>query len=304
MVKNAAGSVERSDSANGGRLDIVPEEVHGTHVISANTPYGYSRMHRAAELASMAMVALLLIAFVVQIARTVTTGSGALRLALTGLSAYVASDLISGVVHWAGDTLGDESVPFVGPNFIKPFRIHHVDQLAITRHDLVETNGNNCIVVLGPLTAAFLVLPARDGWLFDACVFMAFLAAFVVATNQFHKWAHQPNPPAIARVLQASGLILTTPHHDRHHAPPHDRNYCITVGWLNPLLDFIGFFRGAEWVVAQVRPHWLHVGERVPGRTHPGHPGASPAPRGPRGPDAVGAIGGDSVAARGPDLLP
>jgi len=250
----------------------------------------------------MAVVALLLIAFVVQTARTITTGSGALRLVVTGLSAYVASDLISGVVHWAGDTLGDESVPFVGPNFIKPFRIHHVDQLAITRHDLIETNGNNCIVVLGPLAAAFLILPSRDGWFFDACVFMAFLAVFVVATNQFHKWAHQTNPPRIARVLQASGLILTTPHHDRHHAPPHDRHYCITVGWLNPLLDFIGFFRGAEWVITQVRPHWLHAGARVPVRAHPGHPGgSSPAARAPRGP---GAVGGDSVAAGGPDLLP
>lgn len=225
----------------------------------------------------MVAVAFLLVGFAVQIARTISTGSGALRLALTGLGAYVASDLISGVFHWAGDTIGDETVPFLGPNFIQPFRIHHVDQLAITRHDLIETNGNNCIIVSGPLVVAFLVLPARESWLFHACAFMAFLAAFVVATNQFHKWAHEPRPPRIARVLQACGLILSTPHHDLHHAAPHDRHYCITVGWLNPLLDVVGFFRGAEWAIARVRPDWLHIEGRT--RTR------------------AGAVGGDNATA-------
>ena len=61
------------------------------------------------------------------------------------------------MVHWAGDTLGDETTPFLGKNFVMPFRQHHVDPKDIARHDFIETNGNNCIVVLAPLASAYLL---------------------------------------------------------------------------------------------------------------------------------------------------
>ena len=244
-----------------GRFDAVPEA--GENVNPVPSPsYDYSRSHRAVEILSITAGFLLLVGFGVQVWRTISTPSGVINLLLTGLCAYVAADLVSGIVHWAGDTIGDEQVPFLGPNFIKPFRNHHVDQLAITRHDFIETNGNNCIIVIPPLTLALILLPGKESFLFFACTFMAFLGLFVVATNQFHKWAHQPNPAGYIRRLQSWGLILSPRHHDIHHAPPHDKHYCITVGWLNPILNGMRFFRAAEWVVAQFRPGWLHIDER------------------------------------------
>ena len=171
--------------------------------------------------------------------------------------------MVSGTVHWIGDTLGHEGVPFLGPNFIRPFREHHVDQKAITRHDFTETNGNNCIIVIVPLVFAFLLMPDHESFWFFSATFMAFLALFIVATNQFHKWAHADAPPAFAIPLQRWGLILSPRHHDIHHAAPHDKHYCITVGWMNPVLNGIRFFRAAEWVVARVRPTWLHIEGRT-----------------------------------------
>jgi ubiquitin-conjugating enzyme E2 variant len=166
-------------------------------------------------------------------------------------------------VHWGGDTLGHEKVWFLGPHFIGPFREHHIDQKAITRHDFVETNGNTCFFACVPVVAALLLLPEREGPGLFAGAFVAFVALFVMATNQFHKWAHMDTPPAIARVLQHSGLILRPAHHEIHHARPHDKHYCITVGWMNPVLNKVRFFRGVEWVIAQIRPSWLHIEHRA-----------------------------------------
>jgi hypothetical protein len=205
----------------------------------------------------------LLVGFSVQVARTIQSPGGWVNLILTGLIAYVGSDIVSGVVHWGGDTIGHERVWFVGPSFIRPFREHHTDQKAITRHDFIETNGNNCIAMLAPLSCAFVLLPDRESFGFFTATFVAFLGLFVVATNQFHKWAHADHPPAIARPLQRWGLILSPRHHDIHHASPHDKHYCITVGWMNPILNGLRFFRTAEWLIARVRPSWLHTEERI-----------------------------------------
>ena len=62
------------------------------------------------------------------------------------------------------------------------------------------------------------------------------------------------------RALQSAGLILSPEHHSIHHASPQDKSYCITVGWMNPLLDKIGFFRICETIVGRV----------VPGAVRPG----------------------------------
>jgi hypothetical protein len=233
------------------------------NVSAQGTKYGYSRRHRAAEIACIAGVMGLLVAFGVRIGQTIDSRTGWVALGSTIFVAYLASDALSGLVHWAGDTIGDEKVPFLGPNFVRPFREHHVDQKDIARHDFVETNGNNCIVIIGPLTLAFLLLPSHPGGGFFAATLVAFMSLFVVATNQFHKWAHTDDPPRVVRILQRMGLILSPEHHQKHHAVPHDRHYCITVGWMNPILNGLHFFRALEWLVARFRPTWLHLEERT-----------------------------------------
>jgi len=247
-----------------------------------NTPPTYSRSHRVVEVASIVLVFATLVGIACRVAGAVRTTGDWIYLGFTAVTGYLIADFISGLVHWAGDTLGDESTPILGKNFVTPFRYHHIDPKDITRHDFIETNGNNCIVVLAPLASAYLLLPEETSFGFFSATLMGFVGLFIVATNQFHKWAHADAPPRLAVALQRCGLILSTDHHDVHHTRPHDKHYCITVGWMNPVLNRLRFFRAVEAVIAAVRPDWLHLEERrhyVPGHDGDQDPGAVVQPR-------------------------
>lgn len=178
---------------------------------------------------------------------------------VTGVSAvlaYVFADFLSGLVHWAGDTFFKHDTPVIGAAFIRPFREHHLDPKAITNHTFLETNGNNCLAMLGLLMPLWFVGRPAPGStavpFFWFQIFAFFVSLAVFATNQFHKWAHQDDPLALVRWLQRAGLILPPHRHDIHHTAPHDKSYCITVGWLNPWLDRTRLFERSERVLRSV----------------------------------------------------
>jgi hypothetical protein len=173
----------------------------------------------------------------------------ALTAALVG---YLAADLVSGLVHWGADTWGSEKLPGLGRAFLRPFREHHVDPTAITRHDFVETNGNNCLVSIPTLALALVLAPSsgEDQNPFWSAV-LGFLVLWVMGTNQFHKWAHLESPRGAVALMQRLHLILPPAHHATHHAYPYTRSYCITTGWMNAPLNAVGFFRILErWITA------------------------------------------------------
>lgn len=178
-------------------------------------------------------------------------GTGGLATAAAAaLAASIVTDFGTGFAHWAADTWGSERVPLVGRTFIAPFREHHVDPKAITRHDFLETNGASASVVLPLLFAAGLL--ARSGGMLFLSVLLGMTSLLTLATNQVHKWAHLDTAPRSVRALQRLGIILSPEAHAVHHVAPHTRHYCITHGWLNGVLDAIGFFRGLERAITFV----------------------------------------------------
>lgn len=164
--------------------------------------------------------------------------------ALVLLLSYLIADLLSGVVHFLADNFGNADTPILGPALIHPFREHHDDPAEITRHGFLETNGNNCLVCI----PVFLGLHLTYHWFSPEAAILVGTGvngtlAFIFLTNQVHKWAHQPKPPAGVRMLQRTGLILSPDHHARHHREPFLNHYCITSGWLNPILDRSGILQ-------------------------------------------------------------
>lgn len=156
---------------------------------------------------------------------------------------YVVADALTGLVHWFCDTFFDETTPVIGPALIAPFREHHRDPQLMTRHGFLELTGSS-FRALGPLLALYLWQVDHAPAGLDAFVFA--VAAGGAATNLLHRWAHDPNPPAVATALHRLGLVLTPQRHAHHHAPPHAAAYCVTSGWLNPLFERMQVWTRAE----------------------------------------------------------
>jgi hypothetical protein len=64
------------------------------------------------------------------------------------------------------------------------------------------------------------------------------------------------------RLLQRSRLVLGPAHHQLHHTKPFNMHYCITNGWLNPLLNKIKFFRGLEAMLSRLGIEVASASER------------------------------------------
>lgn len=221
---------------------------------SQEQPKEYRWLHVASTLAYLVYAVLL----IVRIGSVFAAADSATMVALLVLSpvvGYLLADFMSGFVHFLGDTVGDENTPIVGKAFIYAFREHHHDQKAITRHDFFYTNGNNCLVSLPIMLLMYHIVPLvlltnpLIAFLFSS---LFFLVIGIFFTNQIHKWSHQDRPNRIARFLQRHGLILTPARHKLHHTAPHNSHYCITTGWLNPMLERFHFFPAAKFVLARV----------------------------------------------------
>lgn len=170
---------------------------------------------------------------------------------------WALADFVTGLVHWFADTYGSEKTAVLG-SLIQPFRLHHIYPRDICNHNLILTIGNSCLLAV-PVLSVLLYAVAADSEVSSVKAILAMsltlLAAGTVATNVFHRWAHAERTSRVVQVLQECRLILGRRHHELHHARPFDSNYCITAGWLNPLLEQVAFFRRLEMVLAKLGFH-------------------------------------------------
>lgn len=196
--------------------------------------------------------------------RGATTASklGALLLAVP--AGWLLADFLSGFAHWFCDRFFAESTPLIGRLLIAPFREHHHDPQAITRHSFLELNGNSALALVPLLAWLWWRGDSPPGGF--AAVFAqataVFLSLALFATNQIHRWAHEASPPASVRWLQQHGLILSPEHHAEHHFPPHEGAFCITGGWLNRPLDRVRFFPRCERALRRLQ-FWLQKRPQV-----------------------------------------
>lgn len=196
---------------------------------------------------AIAAFALLFAVLAARVARSAQSWTDFALLALAVPAGLLLADFLSGCAHWFCDRFFEDDTPVLGPLLIAPFREHHRDPLAMTRHGFLELNGNSALALTPLLAMAWTLSPAKSSAasLFAYALLLSSSLA-LLATNQIHRWAHDAHAPRAVRWLQRRGWILPPQHHERHHQPPHQRAYCITGGWLNAPLERIGWFARCE----------------------------------------------------------
>lgn len=151
------------------------------------------------------------------------------------LIGWLIADLLSGLLHWIGDS--DELSRFRLVNYISGFNVdHHADPLAITRQSFLARNITQFAIVTTVSVVWALCLGPSVVWAF------ATLGGLLV--GEVHCWSHSPSKTnKLVRVLQETGLIQSPKHHAVHHRPPHQTRFCVLTDWLNPVLDAIGIWQ-------------------------------------------------------------
>lgn len=205
----------------------------------------YSRAFRSVEIGALVVFFAMLGLLVFRAGHHASTRPVSLVLGV--FLGFLSVDFLSGMFHWAGDTWGSVTWPLIGPTVIRTFREHHVDQEAITRHDVIEVNATSCMIAIPFLAYGLWAGAGPFGQAYTAAIGLSGML-----TNQIHSWAHRPNNPWWIRALQKSRLILSPEAHALHHDKPFTNHYCITTGWLNAPFARIGWYRGLEWLISRV----------------------------------------------------
>jgi ubiquitin-conjugating enzyme E2 variant len=167
------------------------------------------------------------------------------------LGVVMLADFVAGVVHWLQDAYGSPETPVVGPLLIRPNIVHHHYPRFFTRLTWWQSSWDILLI-----SAALIGIT----WRFGELTWHIWLFAFVSTNaNQVHKWSHQTraeNGPIVS-FFQDIGILLTPRQHAVHHSDPKNTFYCPVTNLVNPLLERIKFWQGAEWLIERATgiPH-------------------------------------------------
>ena len=160
---------------------------------------------------------------------------------LEAITAWLCADFIAGTVHWWEDRYGDPSWPLLGKHIIQPNIVHHRSPREFLQQGYWARNWTTLV----PALAVAAVAAWLGYW------FVATVAVCTSQANEVHAWAHQRCSRPI-RGLQLLGILHSPEQHAAHHTQPFDDAFCPMSDWTNWALTAIGFWRGAEQLVACV----------------------------------------------------
>lgn len=157
---------------------------------------------------------------------------------------WLIADFAGGLVHWWEDRIGWPTNYWVDKHILEPNRLHHENPTAFVESPFFMRNWTTFLAVI-VMTSVWIAI-------FGVSVVVLFAFIGGLLTNEAHYHQHKPAKGWI-RTLQETGVIQGRSQHNKHHTPPFDSHYCILTGWLNPILERIGFWSFMERIL-RVKP--------------------------------------------------
>lgn len=158
--------------------------------------------------------------------------------------AYFFADFLMGIFHWIKDTYFCPHTPLIGWKFIWGSRLHHIRPRHViesTDSELFWDAAKWTLLWMGPLF--YFVGPS----LFWVTVYLT-----ICINDIIHKYSHMTNSerPLWITMLQKAYIIQSQEiHHCHHEDDVHETNYCPISAFVNPVVDYIGFWRFLEDII-------------------------------------------------------
>ncbi len=161
------------------------------------------------------------------------------------LSAVVAADLLTGIVHWLEDTYGNPNTKFlgIGKHIVIPNLVHHIKPRELTNGNWFSRIWTSMVFLL------ILLLVLVSLGMANSFIYLTF--AIAMWGNEIHCWSHRTPKEngKIITFLQRCYIIQSPKQHAKHHFSPYASNFCAITPYVNPILEVIHFWRILEWIL-------------------------------------------------------
>eukprot|EP00729_Bicosta_minor_P024492 gene24492-5104_t len=156
------------------------------------------------------------------------------------LGNYFLVDLLSGFFHLILDNPyfaqdSDNAILEVIKPLSRGFQEHHKIPTVVSRVSVFE----HCLPMAIPATIHFLVgqLHRHPYVTFHSLC----ITGWLMCMQMGHRWAHmqRKNRPIGISQLQDWGFLIPPSEHMKHHKSPHEEQFCIMSGVMNPFLNWL-----------------------------------------------------------------
>jgi ubiquitin-conjugating enzyme E2 variant len=169
-----------------------------------------------------------------------------LSIAIRTVGMVLAADFFTGFIHWLEDTFWTEETPFLGKWLIQPNELHHRRPSAFLEKNWWQSSYD--AIGVGTILVLITFLLHRLNWEIWLFVLIS------INATQIHKFSHQAQSkiPFIIRLLQNLRIIQNSRHHVKHHRGNNNSHYCLVTPILNPILDYLCFWKGMEKILEPI----------------------------------------------------
>lgn len=152
-------------------------------------------------------------------------------------------DFITGFVHWLEDSYANPEIWWMRV-VAEDNILHHKKPRAFLQKSWWQSSYD--LVFLSCLYLLVNYLWFSVSW--HDIVFVI----LVVNANQVHKWSHQRDDEKsyFVRKLQQWKILQSVRNHGKHHRACMNSHYCTFGNFLNPVLEYLGFWRKLEFAVS------------------------------------------------------